>query len=225
MLERMLEKSERRHLQGAIEDVQQKILRMSSIVDETMHKALTVCVTKDLRLAQQIIEDDKRIDEKQREIEDECAKIIATEQPVATYLRFLIASIKVAALLERMGDYMRIICQNIDAVSSTYLHRFMPSLQEMVQTCSRMIKGATDAFLSKDENLAQEIAEMDKAIDALHLQVYRDVVTLMEGEKGSTESSIAFISIIRALERTADMIANLCENTIYVVTGRYVDLN
>ncbi len=215
----------RKHLQAAIEEIEQKILRLSSVIDETLLRALTVCVTKDLSLAQQIIDDDKKIDVTQKEIEDYCAQTIATEQPVATHLRYIIASIKVAAALERMGDYARHICQNIDAVSSSCLKKYINVIQEMGQTCSRMIKGSIDAFISRDENLAKDIAEIDKTIDAIHMKLYREIVTMLEDEKGSTESSIALINVIRALERIGDMVANICEHTIYVAVGEHVDLN
>ena len=215
----------RQHLQAAIEEIEQKILRLSSVVDETLLRALTVCVTKDLNLAQQIIADDKKIDLFQKEIEDYCAQTIATEQPVATHLRYLIASIKVVEALERMGDYARHICQNINAVSSVYLKKYIHIVQEMVQACSRMIKGSMDAFVAKDAKLARDIAEIDKTIDSMHMKLYREMVTMLEDEKGSTESSIAFINIIRALERTGDMAANICEHTVYVASGEHVDLN
>ncbi len=215
----------RQHLQTAIEEIEQKILRLSSVIDETLLRALTVCVTKDLSLAQQIIDDDKEIDITQKEIEDYCAQTIATEQPVATHLRYLIASIKVAASLERMGDYIRHICQNIDAVSSLSLKKYIHVIQEMAQTCSRMIKGSMDAFISRDENLAHDIADIDKTIDAIHIKLYREIIAVLEDEKGGTESSIAFIHIIRAFERIGDMVANICEHTIYVATGDHVDLN
>lgn len=223
--ENMVQVQVRQHLQTAIEEIEQKILRLSSVIDETLLRALTVCVTKDLSMAQHIINDDKKIDITQKEIEDHCARTIATEQPVATHLRYLIASIKIAAALERMGDYIRHICQNIDAVSSSYLKKYIHIIQEMAQTCSRMIKGSMDSFISRDENLARDIADIDKTIDAIHIKLYREIVTMLEDEKGSTESSIAFINIIRAFERIGDLVTNICEHTMYVATGEHVDLN
>lgn len=215
----------RKHLETAITEISQRILRLSSTIDEALFSALAVCYTKDSVMAQEIINNDKNIDIEHKKIEDYCAQTIATEQPVATQLRYLIACIKVVAALERIGDYVRHICKNSEQVSAEYFKKYTAILQEMIQTCSRMIKGAIDSFLLYDENLAYTIADMDKTIDTMHLQLYKEILTTLEDDKDKTESSLAFINIIRALERTGDMIANICEHTIYVCTGEHKDLN
>ena len=116
----------RHHFTQSLKEMYQSILRMGTLVEEALRKALTSVSTLDYTLAQQVITDDKRIDQAQLEVEDACAKLIATEQPVATNLREILVAIKIASDLERIGDHARHLARSSTPLPTTPFRRWSP---------------------------------------------------------------------------------------------------
>lgn len=215
----------RLHYVQAINDLDQEIIKMGTLVQEAIGKAVQCLLNQDVSMANQIIEDDKHINSKEDEIEDRCTLLIAKEQPVAGDLRHIITALKIITELERMGDHAAHIAKAVIRLADEVYMKPLIDIPRMAAIGSGMIRDVLTAFIEGDVKKASEVAKRDDEIDSLHEQVSREVFTYMMENPKYIKQSSNLIFISRYLERLGDHATNICERIVYDSTGEHVELN
>ena len=211
-----------RQFHTEIQRLQQKLLTMSSMVEDRVRKACSLIESGDAELAKSLNKSDWQIDEMEIEIEEECLKIMALYQPVARDLRFLVTIIKINSEMERIGDYAALIAKRIRRVAKFDSPAFDFDFQEMTDKVMKELKMSVDALVHHDVEAAKEIFLLDQEINALRSKGYKMVIEAMNKSPEHTTALLNFYLVIRHLERIADRATNIAEDIIYMVEGEIV---
>lgn len=211
------------HLQKELEHLKEMAFSMYKQVIDQVDLSFQAFVNKDLTLAQKVIEGDRAINMKEVEIEEECLKIIALNQPVAQDLRFLVAILKMNGELERMGD----LAVNIADVLPIILKAKRPVLPpepllQILEKVRGMIGDSLNALIHLDVTRARRVLVRDEEVDALHRSMYPEVARMIRANLEDVESLIPLLAISRSLERMADHATNIAEDVIYLIEGRII---
>lgn len=209
----------------ALEGLHNDLLRMGSIVEKQIHQCIEALVKQDEKSAEQIIKNDDLVDNLQREIENKCIMLIAKEQPLAIDLRTIITTTKLVTDLERIADYAVDIAKITIRLKNEKYIKELVDIPKMAEIVKVMIRKALDAHVAGDVEGAYAACKMDDDIDALYRGIFTEMLTLAsKGQSNFTQiTQLLFIS--KYLERVGDHITNICEWTIYLVTGEQKDLN
>jgi phosphate transport system protein len=205
--------------------LRREILAMSTLVDENLGKALSALRNSDAELAREVKEGDAVINGMQLKIEDEAAVLIATQQPVATDLRELVAVLKITVSLERAGDHAVHLAKTVIKLSGKASFRALGRLEKMAETGREMIRAAIAAFLSKDSGAARRAAVLDDSIDGEHKTLIKEVLLLMKKRPELLKKALRIIQTSADLERLGDHITNICEAVVFMVESRHEELN
>jgi phosphate transport system protein len=211
------------HLHRAIEGLKVRILELSAIVEESVYKAVKAVEHRDCVLAEEIIEGDSRIDLMEVEVEEECLKILALHQPVATDLRFIVAVLKINNDLERIGDLAVNIASRARALSSiNTTPRAFIDFQDVEGKVQQMLRRSLEALVNLDEEVAKWVCTSDDAIDDINRSVHKQVIEAIRGHPDDADRFILLLSVSRNLERIADHATNIAEDVLYMIRGEIV---
>ncbi|MEY7999548.1 phosphate signaling complex protein PhoU [Clostridium sp. Mt-5] len=209
----------------ALKEIHNDVLRMGSIVEKQIHQCIESLVNQDEELALQTIKNDDLVDDLQRKIEDKCIKVTAKEQPLAIDLRTIFTNSKLIMDLERMADHAVDIAKITLRLKNEKYAKRLIDIPEMSDIIDKMIKMALDSYVHRDLDKAYEACKMDDEIDRLFKNVINDMVKITEKDKSKANQMIQLMFVCKYLERIADRVTNICEGTIYLVTGEQKDLN
>ena len=217
----------RQGFQNSLEDLQQNILRMGSIVEQTIAKSVECLAKQDDKMATEVIDGDVVVDDLELLIENQCLKLIATQQPMAKDLRKIAAGFKIITDLERMADYSVDIARTAQRIMATGQPLIKPliDIPRMAELAQVMVKQSLDAYVREDTDLAYSVAQADDQIDSLHNQVFRELLILMMEDPKTINQATYLLFVSRYLERIADHATNIAEDAIYLVTGERKELN
>ncbi len=207
--------------------VRQRFIEISSTVENTLKKTVQSVLEMDTKLAEEIIENEKIIDKMEVDLEEECLKVLALYQPVATDLRFIIALLKINNDLERIGDLSEHIAKKVLHISKKEKEMvpFPFNFKKMSSVTLSMLKKSIDALLSFNSQEAYEVLELDNKIDLIHKQMFRKVEKLIMESPQKTALMIDIVGISRYMERIADHITNISEDVIYMTDGEIIRHN
>lgn len=208
-----------------MEHLRANILAMASRVEEDLRKAVQSLRERDSDLATWVKEDDRKINAMQQKVQDTAAILMATQQPVARDLRELVAAIRLADNLERMGDYAVHLAKTAIKLQNSSWPRQFEMLGEMGETGCRMLRAMTDAYIKQDVEAACACAAMDCQVDDLHHALMALTLENLKANPSGAEEAIKLIRTSGFLERLADHITNSCELVAYVVSGTHEELN
>ncbi|WP_456384971.1 phosphate signaling complex protein PhoU [Desulfolithobacter sp.] len=208
-----------------IEELKKMFLSLGSLVEDRVDKACRVIETRDPVLTDEIIRSDWEVDDMEIQIEEECLKVLALHQPVASDLRLLITIIKVNNELERIADIAVNIAKRVHTINKDSSLTFEIDYQPMIFRVRRMLKMSLDALVSEDVEQARQIFIEDDAVDDLRNSVYRAVVNELNIEMGHAACLLNMYLLARHLERIADRTTNIAEEVIYLVEGQIVRSN
>lgn len=209
----------RQALDEGLLGLQRDLRSLASHVDVAIERSIRALGRLDRSLAEQVVGDDAAINELRFKIEDDAVHLIAQQQPLAGDLRTIIAVLNVIVELERMGDY----CVGIAKVA--LLHKDQPLLKPLVdvprmaELCRDILRASIDAFVARDAVAARAVGERDDEIDRLYAQVYAELLTFMLGDPRTIDRATWLIWVAHNLERIGDRVQNICERTIFEVTG------
>lgn len=209
----------RRNFNEELKGLKNKMLKMGSMVEEAIYRSIESLKEQDLEKATKVMEDDDRIDEYEKELEEECTKLIALQQPVARDLRTIIVISKLATDLERMGDHASNIANMVHQIGDESLIKPLIDIPRMTDLVTRRLQESLDAFVNKDIELAKKIAREDEEIDILDEQILRELLTFMMEDPSTIKQGIYLMFISRFLERIGDHSTNICERVVYMATG------
>ena len=208
----------------ALEKLKGNILAMSGLAEEAIGKAIKALSGIDRDLAEEIIEEDRKINDWEDRIEQLCVLLIATEQPVATDLRFIVACLNTIRDIERIGDYASHMAKTVLTLASNSGSIKVPEdIIKMSREAMDMLHNAMNAFAGRDEKTASEVIKKDEIVDSLYLKVSKDIISSMETDPVHAKQENALIFLAKFVERMADHTANICEEIIYFISGRKMD--
>ena len=205
--------------------IKEDLLRMGSMVETAIDRAVVALKQRDGQLAQQVIDDDKLINQLRYRVEDECLTVIATQQPAAHDLRIIVAATHVAVELERMADHAEGIAKITLRMVDQQLLKPLIDVPIMANIVKEMTRSALDSFMHTDVELARQTIARDDEVDQMYQQIFRELLTYMLEDPKTISRATFLLWVAHNLERIGDRATNLCERTIFVSTGQMGDLN
>ncbi|VVT14135.1 Phosphate-specific transport system accessory protein PhoU homolog [Sphingomonas sp. EC-HK361] len=195
------------------------ISQMGGLAEEAIASAMLSLQRNDLALAQRVRAADKQIDVIESEVERTCVRIIALRAPMANDLREVVAALKIAAVVERIGDYAKNIAKRVPQIESEHRIEPISILPAMAEMASRMVREALDAFAARDAEAAVRVQEADNALDDFYDSIFRTLVTHMV-ENPKTIGQVAHLLFVaKNLERIGDHATNVAEMVYFAATG------
>jgi phosphate transport system protein len=210
------------HLHRDLDKLQQDLLALASLVEETVQKAVRALQTADLDLARVVIDTDPRIDAEDNLIHENCLKILALHQPVARDLRRIVAAMQITTDLERMGDLAEDIAKRALQMGVAGKIIIPDKLLKMADLTTTMVKQVLDSFVNLNEDLARLVVRMDDEVDRYNREIIQGLVHTMKSQPELVEPALALFSATRHLERIADHATNIAEDVIYLISGDIV---
>jgi phosphate transport system protein len=210
------------HLQRELENLKKKILRESAIVEENVERAVRSVEKRDADLARTVVEEDKAVDTMEIEVEEECLKVLALHQPVATDLRFIVAVLKINNDLERIGDLTVNIAERSLALAQRPEFVFTTNFPTMMEKARIMLKNCLDSLVNLDPKLALSVCAADDEVDDLYREMFDKVKNGIRQDPGKVDDFLQMLSISRHLERIADHTTNIAEDVIYMIEGAII---
>ncbi|MFA5880895.1 MAG: phosphate signaling complex protein PhoU [Eubacteriales bacterium] len=217
--------STRHSFDQALEELQQEILRMGSLVEQAIYNSVHSLASKNVPLAEEVIKGDRFIDQMETDIEYMCLKLIATQQPIAGDLRKISTGFKIITDLERMADHAVDIAKVTRRLAGQPLIKPLVDIPRMAALSRQMVKEGLDAYVKGDVDLAKTLNEKDDEVDHLYSQIFRELLTYMMEDPRTITQATYLILVGRYIERIADHATNIGERVIFLVTGERPDLN
>ncbi len=217
----MMRKTLDRHLQELRSDLQ----ALGRMVVQAARAAMEALKRQDLDAAREVYAHDQVINAKRYDIEQRALITIATQQPMAHDLRFLASVLDIAGELERMGDYAKGIAKITLLLGHQPLIKPLIDLPRMTDLATDMLQRALDAFLQGDVETARQLPREDDLVDQLYNQIYRELIAIMLQRPQTIDQANLLIWAAHNIERFADRVTNICERTIFTVTGEMVELD
>ncbi|TAJ99228.1 MAG: phosphate signaling complex protein PhoU [Chloroflexota bacterium] len=201
------------------------VLRMGSLVEAQILAAIDALVDHDAAGAERVIIGDRRVNEAQREVTTLIARTIATQQPVARDLRFLLSLDHVAYELERIGDHAASVAKAVIKLSAEPPLKAYIDIPEMGRLGAELVRGILRALVTIDDGLARQVAARDDEIDHLYHRIFGEVVDLMRADPDNVERGTRILLASHYLERIGDRVTNIAEDVVYLASGEVEDLN
>ncbi|CAI8157120.1 MAG: Phosphate-specific transport system accessory protein PhoU [Cellvibrionales bacterium UBA7375] len=204
-----------------LEEIRTQLMEMGGKVEQQLKNAIQAVIKADSRLAEEVIKEERLVDEMEVDIDEACILIIARRQPAASDLRFVMMVTKAINDLERIGDEARkianhaVILSEQDGLSQGY-----KEVRHLGDSVSGMLANALDAFARFDVEAAMRTLEEDAQVDLDYKSALRELVTYMMEDPRSISRAINILWVVRSLERIGDHAKNLCEQIVYVVKGK-----
>lgn len=215
----------RKILDQQLREVKEKLLILGNMVERTLLESAEAFRRRDLEMARRIVKTDQEINDRRFAVEALTIGLIATQQPVASDLRLLAAVLEIAGELERIGDYAKgiaVINLRMGAMSQPAIP---VEISLMAQRAADMLHRALLAFVEENAEAAYAIPKEDDEVDALYLRVYRDLMNFITYDPTAIERVNWLLWAAHNLERAADRVTNICERTVYAVTGKMAEMD
>lgn len=215
----------RNYFDKELQELHLLMLKMCTVVEESLNNSVHALKSQDISLAQGVIDADDIIDNMEHQIEEKCLKLIALQAPMAKDLRFIATAMKIITDLERIADHAVDISKiTIRLADEKYIKELI-DIPRMGEIASRMVKESIDAYVNQDAEKAKEVAKIDDEVDALHKQIFRELLLIMMEDPKKINQATSFLFVSKSLERIGDYVTNICEKIIYAVTSEHMNLN
>jgi phosphate transport system protein len=208
-----------------IQNVKEEILALGNMVEAAIVFSVKSLQERDFFTASQILENDAVINQKRFDIENRVMMLIATQQPMARNLRVLASIFEIAGELERIGDYAKGIALLCIRIGNQPLVKSLIDLPLMAELSTDMLHRALRAFVAEDLDAALAIPAEDDQVDNLYLQFYRVMMTYVMENPSNIDEANYLLWVAHNLERAADRVSNVCERTVFIVTGKMSELH
>lgn len=208
-----------RHFEQELDQLKQKLLEMSALVESAVRRSVSAVTQKDRSAAEQVLRDEVRINQIEIEIDDTAINLLATQQPVAADLRLVVAVLKINTDLERMGDLSVHIAERALSLLAEPMIKPMVDISHMSSLVESMVRKSLDAFVMNDADMARSVLASDNAVDSLRTASYHELVSSMEREPANIRQALDLMGITRSLERIADHSTNIAEDVLFLVKG------
>lgn len=214
----------RKTFENEIQLVKDDVLMLGSMVEQALINSVESLKKRDIKASEKIFAEDQEINKKRFAIENHLMVLIATQQPMAHDLRLLASCMEIISELERMGDYAKGIANINIRMGDAPLLKPLIDIPRMAQIGVDMLHHALTAFVNEDVKAAQSIPIQDDEVDALYNQVYRELMTFVIQDAKTMERANWLLWVAHNLERVADRVTNICERTVFIVTGEMTEI-
>jgi len=210
------------HLGRELDKLKDMMLELTAVVETSVRKAVEAVDSRNLELARDVVEHDREIDRMEIDLEEECLKILALHQPVATDLRYVVSCLKMNNDLERVGDLAVNIAERTVAVCNIPREVIPAEFAAMAEQSQGMLRQSLEALINRDADLARRILAEDDAVDELNRVIHRKIYKLIHKKPKKAQYLIHLLSVSRYLERIGDYATNIAEDVLYLVEGQIV---
>jgi len=204
--------------------IQQDVLVMGNMVSIAIQLSIDALKSRDLVLARQIVADDQKVNDKRFGIEEKCIQLIATQQPIASDLRLIVAVLNIITEVERIGDYAAGIANISLMIGDEPPLKTLIDIPRMAEQTVDMLHRSLDAFINQDVEAARKICLEDDIVDQLYDQVMSDLFAIMMADPKTVDRATRLIWVAHDLERSADRVTNICERVVFVITGKMEEI-
>ena len=198
------------------------IAEMGGLAEVSVDEAMNALVHGNEDLARTVIQRDKRIDEFEMEVDRLAIRILALRAPMADDLREVIASLKIAGVIERIGDYAKNIAKRVGHIEGRQRFEPLTILPAMAEVASEMVHDVLTAYAARDHEAAREIVLRDAKVDAFYDSIFRNLVSYMVENPATISSAAQLLFVARNIERIGDHATNIAEQVYYAATGEYL---
>lgn len=212
---------ERIELKKELEKIHKDLVKMGATIEKSMDDMIEAFLTQNADLARDVIARDDEIDDLELQVEQDCIRLIARQQPMATDLRDTAAILKIITDLERIGDHCSDISQYIINLSEEKYVKSIDDIPVMTQKVKAMVTDSIDACIRRDVELSKEICNRDTEVNKMFYSIIDEIVDLMNQHPEYARQFKEFMFIVKYLERMGDHATNVCEWIIYSVTGSH----
>ena len=209
-------------MQQELDDLKKMLLALSAEVEGRVKQAVQALLTGDRKLAETVKCGDAQIDNMEIELEEECLKVLALHQPVATDLRFIVSILKINNDLERVADFAVNIAERAIDLSGVIKIDCPYDIARMAELVEQMLKMALDSLVEKDTDLARKTINLDDEVDDLHKGNFAKVKEAIRNDPTYLDGLVYYLSISRYLERMGDLATNIAEDVVYQVDGEII---
>jgi len=207
-----------------LRQIQDEVLIMGSMVEKAIGRSVEALKKRDLKLAEQVVADDLKINRKRFAIEESCITIIATQQPMAGDLRIIITVLNLITELERMGDHAVGIAKIALMIGDEPPLKPLIDIPRMSEKARDMLRRSLEAFINHDSEEAIRINAEDDEVDDLYNQVFRELLVFMMEDPRTITRATRLMWASHNLERIADRVTNICERVVFTVTGKMEEI-
>ncbi|AKM09748.1 phosphate signaling complex protein PhoU [Croceicoccus naphthovorans] len=197
------------------------IAEMGGLAELSVQESLDAIVNGDDELAQKVIARDKEIDALEMEVDRLAVRIIALRAPMADDLREVIAALKIAGVVERIGDYAKNISKRVGKIEGRRRFEPLALIPAMGEVAAEMVHDVLTAYAARDPQLAREVIARDATVDAFYDSIFRNLVTHMVENPATIGSAAQLLFVARNVERVGDHATNVAEMVHYAATGTY----
>ncbi|PLX88509.1 MAG: phosphate transport system regulatory protein PhoU [Desulfuromonas sp.] len=209
-------------MQQELNQLKRQLLALSAEVEGRVKQAVQALLIGDRALAETVKRGDALIDNMEIELEEECLKVLALHQPVATDLRFIVSILKINNDLERVADFAVNIAERAIDLSGQIKIVCPYDISAMAETVERMLKMALDSLVDKNTALARETIDLDDEVDDMHKENFAKIKEAIRADPTYLDGLVYYLSISRYFERMGDLATNIAEDVVYQVDGEII---
>lgn len=211
-----------KHLNRAILQLRSDLVEQFGVVEQMINLSIRALVERRADLAEQVIETDNQVDDRDIQIEEDCLKLLALHQPVSEDLRWVVTAVKLNGDLERMADLACNIAERSKSLDLFPLFQVPSELTSMVSSVIEMVRLALDSFIEQDADTARRVIQSDDEVDAFNVNIIEELQEMMTQDREMIVPAVHCFSASRHLERIADMATHVAEETVYLVSGEII---
>jgi phosphate transport system protein len=209
----------RNKFEEQLAELNNKLIEMGALIERSIAHAIKAMIEQDVVLAQKVIDYDDEIDQKERDIETLCFKLLLQQQPVAKDLRLISAALKMITDMERIGDQAADISQiTIYLAKEEYIKQLI-HIPQMAEATIKMVTDSINAFVNKDLELARAVSEHDDVVDDLFYTIKSELIALIHENISNGQQALDLLMIAKYFERIGDHAVNIGEWVIFSITG------
>ena len=195
------------------------LIEMGAMIECAIAKATKALVEQDIKLAQEVISGDNAIDDKEKDIESQCLKLLLSQQPVARDLRQVSTALKMITDMERIGDQAADISEICGYLAEQKYIKELEHIPQMAGATIKMVSDSIDAYVNRDLELAEAVIGYDDVVDNLFMRIKKDLIALVHENAGNGEQAFDLMQIAKYYERIGDHATNIAEWVIFSITG------
>ena len=209
----------RKQFTSQLSQLNNSLIEMGALIENSIALAVKALILQDKKMAEEAISADLAINEKEKEIEALCIKLILHQQPIARDLRMISAALKMITDMERIGDHAADISEITILLSEKKYIKNLDHIPQMAEAAIKMVTDSIDAYVKKDSDLAKHVIQYDDIIDNLFIKIKDDLIDLIHKDKNNGEQALDLLMVAKYFERIGDHAVNIAEWAIFSINN------
>lgn len=211
----------RNKFEKELELLNNDLIEMGNLIESSIEAAVTALIEQNIELAKRVVEGDREVNDKEKEIEARCLKLLLQQQPVAKDLRLISSALKMITDMERIGDQASDISEITIRLANQKYIKELVHIPQMAQECIKMVRESIDAFVKMDLELVDKVISYDDNVDNLFAIIKDELVGHIRSNIEHSEQAIDLLMIAKYFERIGDHSQNIAEWVYFAITGEH----